>query len=156
MKKILLITFIGLSTLNGYAQNKCNCSCKHKATDHKVAVVRHGASPDRNKLPYRPAFVTVLPHVPNTYVPVPPAPEPCHTYTQHDIVVQECPNTFYDNNGAIQYNGEGTFLGYYPDGKSGEKSENANNDMAPQHTVISNYRGVAPADGNSCNGCQPQ
>ena len=155
MKKVLLIVFLGLSTLNGYAQNKCNCPCKHKTAINKVSVVRHGVAPDRRQQ-YVPSFVTVLPHVPNTCVPAPPAPEPCYTYTQHNIVVQECPNTFYDDNGAIQYNGEGTFLGYYPEGRSEEKTENINNEMAPQHTVISNYRGTAPADGNSCNGCQPQ
>ncbi len=155
MKTILLVAFIGLYSVNGYAQNKCNCPCKHKTTTHKVAVVHHGVAPDK-KQPYLPDFVTVLPHVPNTYVPPAPAPEPCYTYTQHNIVVEECPNTFYNNDGAVQYNGEGTFLGYYPDNKSNEKGVNVNADMAPQHTVISNYRGAAPADGNSCNGCQPQ
>ncbi len=154
MKTILLIAFIGLSTVNGYAQNKNNCPSK--PTNHKVAIVHHGTAPDYNKQPYLPPYVLVLPHVPNTYVPTSPAAEPCYSYTQHNIVVKECPNAFYDNTGAIQYNGEGTFLGYYPDKESEKESKSVSPDMAPQHTVISNYRGFAPADGNSCNGCSPQ
>ena len=156
MKTILLIAFIGLTATNGYAQNKCNCPCKSKTAYHKVAVVHHGTAPDRSKLQNMPPYVTVLPHVPNTYVPTAPAPEPCYTYTQHNIVVQECPATIFRGNDGIQFNEEGTYLGYYPDGSAETESGNENTGMAPQHTVINNYKGVAPADGNSCNGCQPQ
>jgi hypothetical protein len=156
MKTILFIAFIGLSTIDGYAQSKCKCPCKHKTLAHKTAVVHHDMAPDKNKEPYLPPYILVLPHVPNTYVPAPPAPEPCYTYTQHNIVVQECPATIYGGNDAIQFNREGTFLGYYPDKESDNGSKYENPVMAPQHTVISNYRGEAPADGNSCSNCQSQ
>ena len=154
MKTLLMLALVGLS-VNGYAQNKCNCSCKHKTTMHATAkVVHYGTAPERSDDKLLPDYVTVLPHVPNTYVAVPPAPEACHVYSQHNIVVKECPGTFYDNKGNIQFEGAGTWMGYYP--SDGTLIEDMPRDIAPQHNVINNYKGVAPADGNSCNGCDPQ
>ena len=157
MKTFLLTALIGLTTLNSYAQNKCNCPCKGKVVHHKVSAVHHSVSPEPAKESNLPPYVLVLPHVPNTYVPVPPATEACYSYTQHNIVVKECPGTFYDNSGNIEYNGQGTYFGYYPgEEKNADKGEATSPDLAPQHTVLNNYNGTAPADGNSCNGCSPQ
>ena len=159
MKKLLLIAFIGLS-VNSYAQNKCNCPCKNKVVHHKAAravkdanIVSYGSIPEDDDLNL-PDYVTVLPHVPNTYVAVPPAREACRVYRQHNIMVKECPGTFYDSKN-MEFNSEGSWLGYYP-GNERREADNLNGEIAPQHTVINNAKGVAPADGNSCNGCKPQ
>ena len=149
MKKIILVAFLGLTAIGSYAQNTKDCPCKKKAVHHKVVskYPRHEASA-------LPSYITVLEHVPNYNTDPAPAPEPCYSYRQHNIVVQECPATVYGDNGDIQYNKTGAYMGYYPGTEA--KDENANPEIAPQHTVISNYRGLAPADGNACNDCSPQ
>ncbi len=158
MKTLLLIAFIGLSVC-GYAQNKDQKNWTQKVVTHKQSgtiqnnqIVSYGAMPEKGDEANLPDYVTVLPHVPNNYVAVPPAPEACRVYRQHNIVVKECPGTFYDNNSVMQYNGEGTWLGYYPESKD-DGDMKANNLVAPQHTTINNYRGVAPADGTFCADC---
>ncbi len=155
MKTCLLIAFACLLSVSSYAQNRSKVPC-NKVAQQSTAAVQDKIA-ERPKWPADlPPYVLVLPHVPNTYIPVPPIPEACHTYTQHSIVVKECPGTFYDNNSNIQFNGEGTYLGFYPGYDEVDENRIANPSLAPQHTVISNYNGVAPADGNSCNGCKPQ
>lgn len=153
MKTLLLIAIISLATINGYAQNTKCCPCKNKVVHHKAATVHHKIVKNSIAHPSLPPYITVLTHVPNT-TPAPTAAfEPCYTYRQHNIVVQECPATIYKN-GDIGYSSEGVFMGYYP--STEEKDENINPMVAPQHTVISNYKGVAPADGNACQDCTPQ
>ena len=146
--KTFLIAVALIVSIGAYAQDKTGCPCKSKAA-HKVATIHHKVRVVKTDLP---PYITVLEHVPNTTVSCQPAPEPCFTYTKDNIVVQECPATISPSE-DMQYSREGVYLGYYPKPEIGAPGNGQNEEIAPQHTVINNYRGIAPADGNSCTGC---
>ena len=138
MKTILLIALIGFTAIGGYAQNK-NCPCKHKTSYHKVTPANTSACQ-----PMATGKWT------RGYVFTEAKEEPCFQYRQHNIVVTECPGTFYDNldiNGLTGYETESSYMGYYPQ----QNGTTVNCKVAPEHITIDNYKGVAPAGGNGCN-----
>ncbi len=142
MKRIVLIAaFMGF--VAGYAQEELKCVCKKK-TDHKTAVKK--------------VVVDKKPCAEDKWVSTyiwNGAIEPCTQRRQHNIVITECPGVFYDNSDIdvlYEFKSEGTYGGHYPAGQG-----NKNGQVAPQHNVIDNYKGVAPAGANACNhDCAPR
>ncbi len=148
MKPMLLtIALIGFTAIGGYAQNiDCNCkkivhhkTTKHETTQPKVTTSCKPVADDNWERTYSFVKGTV---------------EPCSQYRKHNIVVTECPGSFYDNSGIKGYETESSYMGYYP---RPEGMEQLNGPMAPQHTTIDNYKGIAPAGANACNAdCAPR
>ena len=144
----MIVALFGFISVSGYAQNKKDCTCKNKV--HKTMAIHTKNIRYSHPAASLPDYVTVLPYVPNTNIVRQQPAEDCYTYRKDNIVVQECPAT--NNTPALQYEGEGTYMGYYPEARD----RDVQTADAPQHTVINNYKGVAPADGNSCNDCTPE
>lgn len=145
MKTLLLtIALMGFITVGGYAKDK-DCPCK-KAVHHKAISYHRAAKP---KALCNPPTYTVL-RTGKVYE------EPCYTYRKHNIVVTQCPSVFYNNSdAAFEFNGSNTYMGNYP--TESLRSSKAEEMVAPQHTTIDHYQGVAPAGGNGCNGpCSAQ
>jgi hypothetical protein len=149
MKRMMILALIGI-TVGGYAQDKKNCVCKNK-TVQKTAVVKK-AVPQ--------AVVTTQPCTHDEWVNVYiwNKVEPCTQYTKNNIVVTQCPGVFYDNSDIerlYEFKSEKAFGGYYPAPRT--VRDNITGPVAPQHNVIDNYKGEAPANGNACtNNCTPQ
>lgn len=141
MKTILLIAALfGFTAL--YAQDK-NCCCKKKTV--KKAVTYKTAKAPAPK----PAEWVRSYDLSNKAI------EPCFVYRKHNIVVTQCPGTFYDNSDLDNVQAEGTYMGFYP--KVQNDGTKVNGPVAPQHNVIDNYKGTAPANGNACtDNCTPQ
>lgn len=142
MKRMMLILALIGVTVGGYAQDKKNCVCRKK-TMHKTAVVK--------KTVTQPVVATkpcTTDEWANVYLWK--KAEPCTQYTKNNIVVTQCPGVFYDNSDIdklYDFKTEGTYGGYYPVPKKDNYIDGA---TAPQHNVIDNYQGVAPANGNAC------
>jgi hypothetical protein len=80
---------------------------------------------------------------------------PCNISQHNSIVVKECPDQLYTHNENVMYSRQRSFTGNYQSATKRESDVNLvpTNMVAPQHTVINNYKGAAPADGNYCIGC---
>jgi hypothetical protein len=155
---ILIISIMGLGFM-GNAQT-ANCVCK-KTTQHKMVYHHHRAK--RAK-----AFAYNRIETKNIETAkCAPQPEPCYVYKKDNILVMQCPGVFYneDGKGVFEYGSDGAYLGYYPvnnDSKgncvnstpqTGKPYVNMNQQIAPQHTVIDNHKGVAPEGANYCVNC---
>lgn len=141
MKTLLMIIAFGAFTWSSNAQ-----SCGRRVVHHRSRITHHTIA--------RAAKVQE-PILLNDDVTTRPE-APCVVYRKHNIVVTECPGVFYDNSN-IEVNGEGTYMGNYPEAVPPKVNldNQVNYQVAPQHNVIENDRGrVAPADGNTCVGCQ--
>ena len=73
--------------------------------------------------------------------------EPCTQYRKHNIIVTECPGTFYSNsdtNDNTYFESEGSYTGYYPKVAGEEKT------MGPEAPQRNTNEGnlIAPAGGN--------
>lgn len=141
MKRIVLIAAFMAFVTAGNAQEEMTCICKNKA-NHKTAVKK--------------VVVDKKPCAEDKWVSTyiwNGAIEPCTQRRQNNIVVTECPGVFYDNSDIdmlYEFKSEGAYGGYYPAGHS-------HGPLAPQHNVIDNYKGVAPAGGHACNhDCAPR
>jgi hypothetical protein len=138
MKTILLILAIIGFTMNGtYAQSK-NCACKrvHHKTVKKTSI-------HKSRYASRPITESgAMTYTLNQRI------EPCTRYRKHNILVTECPGTFYDNSDVEAFEAQHTYMGNYP----AQTKTTTPQPMAPQHTTIDNYQGVAPANGNACSG----
>lgn len=134
MKKMMLILMLVGFGAYSQAQTK-NCTCKKKVTRATVKK-----TPPVTQV----AKLTTVRYTPRII-------EPCTQYRKNNIVVTQCPGVFYDNSDIdrlYEFRSEGTFGGYYP---VPLKDNYINGTTAPQHNVIDNYKGVAPAGGNACN-----
>jgi len=142
MKTILLIIgLIAFSAAGSYAQTK-DCCCKKKTAYHAKhrKTTKYNAVATTNK----------------------PLKTPCSTYTsKNGIVVTECPDNFYadngpykwndsifDMNGNINYVVEKTYSGYYPDYSINAYIYNgplasAGKDLVVSSSAFTNY-GVLP------------
>jgi len=139
MKRIMMIVALMGFVALGNAQEKRNCVCKNKA-NHKTAMVdKQPCAEDK----------WVSTYIWNGAI------APCTQRRQNNIVITECPGVFYDNSDIdmlYEFKSEGAFGGHYPAGQG-----NKNGRVAPQHNVIDNYKGVAPAGGHACNhDCTPR
>ncbi|MCD6011334.1 MAG: hypothetical protein K0Q79_1196 [Flavipsychrobacter sp.] len=136
-RMMMMLALIGIA-VGGYAQDKKNCVCKKKTAVVKKAVPQ--------------AVVTTQPCTHDGWVNAYlwRKVEPCTQYTKNNIVVTQCPGVFYDNSDIdklYEFKTEGTYGGYYPVPK---KDNYVSGPVAPQHNVINNYDGEAPANGNAC------
>ncbi len=145
MKRIVLIAALMGLVAAGNAQEEMNCICKKKA-NHKTAVKK---VPVDKKPCAGDKWVST--YIWNGAIPA------CTQYRKNNIVVTECPGVFYDNSDIdmlYEFKSEGAYGGNYPAGHSHGK---LNGQIAPQHNVIDNYKGVAPAGGHACNhDCTPR
>jgi hypothetical protein len=137
MKTLLLIAALVGFSFGASAQNS---SCGKKKVHHKV--VRHKYVHKTKKHKKAPAVA---------YIPPKETPgESCYVYKQHNIMVTECPHTFYENSGSINFSVEHTYMGYFPTppqpDEATKHAEEAK--IAPQVINMSNYHGTAPESGN--------
>lgn len=132
---------MGIS-VGSFAHDK-DCCCKKKAAHHKT--VQKNVIDSQKAAAPKPVVADELTY--NTRVL-----EPCYRYRKHNIVVTECPGTFYDNSDLYNVATESSYMGNYP-----KQETTTPGPVAPQHITIDNYKGVAPAGGNGCNwNCTPE
>ena len=112
------VTYSGDNTyLGNYPQRKTTTYNKTVVT-HRTRTTTTVIVPEKQPEPMPAHF----------YAPVPDKfTAPCYTYRQHNILVKQCPGTFYDNEKrplnhaeAIEYNTDNTYMGYYPDDETRE------------------------------------
>ncbi len=146
-KMMIMIALIGFTAVGSYAQDK-NCVSKKKLAVHKMQT---------KKTVYRKAQSPIPLSASNgsyTYSYATRAIEPCYQYRQHNIVVTECPGTFYNNKDLDNISSDRSFTGYYP--KTNTKENKMTAPLAPQRNTNENNK-VAPDGGNTFNtGYTPQ
>ena len=144
MKTLLIAMALVGFTLGSGAQ-----TYKHKTVQTKTRAVHHKVVRKSTTFVQDPVIIN------NDVTTKPEAP--CVVYRKHNMVATECPGIFYDNSN-INVNSENTYMGNYPKAPGSQQIINLDNQVdgtiAPQHNVISDYKGVAPADGNYCNNCR--
>jgi len=135
---IIIMALTGFTAISSYAQNM-KCTCTHKTVHHnyhkmvqKEAETQNAVAPNDWARTYR--FVKVE--------------EPCFQYRKHNIVVTECPGTFYDNSDLNGYSSESSYMGYYP--MKVQDKPNFDVPLAPQQNTLERSK-VAPAGGNEFN-----
>jgi hypothetical protein len=122
-------------TIGTFAQDK-NCGCKKRVVHRRTVQHKTTSVPvaSDNRIGS------------STLIQV----EPCFQYRKHNIVVTQCPGTFYDNSDLQGFERESSFTGNYPLPAQQEQLP-VKCKVAPEHITIDNYSGVAPAGGNGCN-----